>query len=268
MVTSVNGNALAALQARENALANRPQTAQLQQAGDRAATGRNTAVVYGGAAEIPSLSAVLSAQDSLNRAAGVSDVVLGGGQVIAQLLATLRERVAAAQTAPGEQRGGLDADYQQLLGTIDQIANSAAFQGVKLLDGRAGDQTFKADVGSDVAVTLAGQDFTVGGSVLKLAGTSLLGSPQDLVELAGKADAAAGALAQRLSQIKAQSEQIQGHLRVVGQLHNALAGQQPVDLDADTARLQALQIQQALSGQGAGIANQTPQAVLALFRAS
>lgn len=267
MVTSVTGNALAALQARENALANRPQAGQPPRAGEQAVSGRDPAIVYAGAAATPSLSAVLATQDSLNRAAGVSDVVLGGGQMIAQLLATLREKAAAAQTA-GDEKGGLQADYQQLLGAIDQIANSATFQGVKLLNGKTGDQTFKVGVTGDAAITLPGQDFTVGGPVLKLAGTHLLGSPDDLAGLVTRVDAASGTLAQRLAQVRVLGEQVQGHLRVVGHLRNALAGQQPADLDADAARLQALQIQQALSGQGAGIANQAPQAVLSLFRAS
>jgi flagellin len=267
MVTSVNGNALAALQARENALANRTAQAPTQSGGS-AVAGRDPAVVYAGSAETPSLSAVLSAQDSLNRAAGVSDVAIGAGQAIAQLLTTLRDKAAAAQTAPSDQKDGLNADYQQLLQTIDQIAQSASFQGVKPLDGKSGDQSFKADVTGDATVTVPGQDFTVAGPVVGLAGTDLLGSSDALTSLLGQVDAAGGAVAERLSQMNAQSEQIQGHLSVVGQLQSALAGQQPADLDADGARLQALQVQQALGGQGAGIANQAPQAVLSLFRAS
>ncbi len=38
------------------------------------------------------------------------------------------------------------------------------------------------------------------------------------------------------------------------------------DLDGEGARLQALQVQQQLSGQSASIANQAPQALLALLR--
>ena len=125
MVTSVNGNAPAALQARESALANRPSQANTQ-SGDSAVAGRDPAVVYAGSAGTPSLSAVLSAQDSLNRAAGVSDVAIGGGQTIAQLLTTLSEKAASAQTAGSDQKDGLNADYQKVLQTIDQIAQSAS----------------------------------------------------------------------------------------------------------------------------------------------
>lgn len=267
MVTSVNSNALAALQARENALANRTGSAPIRQTAAGGAP-RDPAVVYTGSAEIPSLSAILSVQDSLNRAAAVSDVGLSAGQTISQLLGALRDKAAAAQTGSADQKAGLNADYQELLKTIDQIANSASFQGVKMLDGSAGDLSFKADASGEATITLAGQDFTVGGPVLGLAGSGLLGSSDDIAGLLGQVDAASASLAQQLAQMSAQSEQIQGHLSVVGQLQSALAGGQPADLDADGARLQALQLQQALSGQGAGVANQAPQALLSLFRSA
>jgi flagellin len=267
MVTSVNGNALAALQARENALANRTASAPTPRTGASGAA-RDPAVVYAGSAETPSLSAILSVQDSLNRAAAVSDVGVSAGQTISQLLAALRDKAAAAQTASGDQKAGLDADFQGILKTIDQIATSASFQGVKMLDGSAGDLSFKADTSGEATITLPGQDFTVGGPVLSLAGSDLLGSSDDIASLLGQVDAASAGLTQHLSQMSARSEQIQGHLSVVGQLQSALSGGQTADLDADGARLQALQLQQALSGQGAGVANQAPQTLLSLFRSA
>jgi len=267
MVTSVNGNALAALQARENALANRTASASTRQT-QAGGAARDPAVVYTGSAGAPSLSAVLSVQDSLNRAAAVSDVGVSAGQTISQLIGALRDKAAAAQTASADQKAGLNADYQDVLKTIDQIATSASFQGVKMLDGSAGDLSFKTDTNSDATITLPGQDFTVGGPVLSLAGSNLLGSSDDVASLLGQVDAAGAALTQQLGQMSAQSEQIQGHLSVVGQLQRALAGGQTADLDADGARLQALQLQQALSGQGAAVANQAPQALLSLFRSA
>ena len=267
MVTSVNGNSLAARQARENALANRTASAPTQKT-DANGAARDPAVVYTGSAETPSLSAILSVQDSLNRAAAVSDVGVSAGQTISQLVGALRDKAAAAQTAPDDQKAGLNTDYQNLLGTIDQIANSASYQGVTMLDGSSGDQSFKADASGESMITLPGQDFTVGGPVLSLAGSGLLGSSDDISSLIGQVDIASAALTQQLAQMKAQSEQIRGHLSVVGQVQGALSGGQTADLDADGARLQALQLQQALSGQGAGVANQAPQALLSLFRSA
>lgn len=265
MVTSVNGNSLAALQARENTLANRPTGAQTA-AGDDAALGRDPAVIYAGSNDPSGLSAILSVQDSLNRAASIADVGANAGSAIADLLKLAREKAQAAQSA-GADKAGLNADYQQLLQTIDQIATSASFQGVKILDGSgAGDLQFKADVNGEATISLTPQDFTTGGPSIGLAGTDLLGSSDDLAALLGQVDAAAGAVDGQLAQLKGKSDQIQTHLGVIGQLQNALGGPNPVDLDADSARLQALQIQQALTGQGGGLVNQAPQTLLALFR--
>jgi flagellin len=269
MVTSVNSSLLAALQAQEQALANRiaeGQTPGQTQTATDAASAQNPAVVYAGSSGAPDLSAVLSAQDSLNRAAGVSDVGVNAGQTISGLITLLREKVAAAQSGGGD-ASALNTDYQQLLQTIDQLAQSASFQGTTMLDGgSSGDLTFSTGVSGDSTASLTPQDFTVGGPTIGLAGTDLLGSSDDLAALLGQVDAASGALGVQLSQMNSQAAQIQTQLGAVTQLSSALAGGGAPDLDADSARLQALQIQQALAGQTQGVANQAPQALLSLFR--
>jgi flagellin len=268
MVTSVNSNLLAALQAQEKALASRLADAQTASDGNDSTTTATTAdpaVIYAGSSGASDLSAVLSVQDSLNRAAGISDVGMNAGQTISGLLTLLREKVAAAQSGGGD-TSALNDDYQQLLKTIDQLARSAAFQGTTMLDGGAsGDLSFKADT-SGTTIGLTQQDFTVGGPTIGLAGSNLLGSSSDLAALLSQIDAASGSLTAQLSQMSGHAAQIQTHLGAVTQLSSALAGSATPDLDADSARLQALQIQQTLSGQSQAIANQAPQAVLALFR--
>jgi flagellin len=277
MVNSVNGPSLAALLAQENALAHQTssQTSQTDpllaspQADPLTApdASADPSVVFTGSSDASSLSAMLSVQDSLNRATSISDVGISAGQTISDLLKLAREKVTAAQGAsnPADQTS-LNNDYQQLLQTIDQIASSASFQGVTPLNGGSGaDLQFKADVSGDTTVGLTPRDFTVGGPVIGLGGTDLLGSSNDLASLLDKVAAAGAALTTQLSQMNAQSEQIQTHLGLVNQLSSSLTQGTP-DLDADSARLQALQVQQALSGQSQGLANQAPQALLSLFR--
>jgi flagellin len=268
MVTSVNSSLLAALQAKEHALANRQNGVQQPVATDGGTTTvANPAVVYSGSSGTPDLSAVLSVQDSLNRAAGIADVGINAGQTISGLLAQAREKITAAQAGGGDaDTSALNDDYQKLLQTIDQLARSASFQSVTMLDGSAtGDLTFKADVTGQASLSLTPQDFTVGGPMIGLAGTDLTGSSGDLTDLLSQVNAAGAALSGQLSQMNGEATQIQTHLGAVTQLSSALAGGSP-DLDADGARLMALQIQQALAGQPTAIGNQAPQAVLALFR--
>jgi flagellin len=268
MVTSVNNNLLAALQAKEHALANRQNGVQTPDATNGGTTtAANPAVVYSGASGAPDLSAVLSVQDSLNRAAGIADVGVNAGQSISALLAQARDKIATVQAGGGD-ASALNDDYQKLLQTIDQLARSASFQSVAMLDGSAtGDLTFKADVTGQTSLSLTSQDFTVGGPTIGLAGTDLLGSTGDLTTLMGQMNDASGALSAQLSKMNGEAAQIQTHLGAVTQLSSALASGSP-DLNADGARLMALQIQQALAGQPTAIGNQAPQAVLALFRSA
>jgi flagellin len=268
MVTSVNGGALAALLAQEQALARRAPAADAQAPAPALGDQTDPAVVYDGATG-PALSAILATSDSLNRAASISDVGVSAGKAIADLVDVLKEKAGEAQSAasPDDQQA-LDADYQTVLQTIDRIARSASFQGVTMLDGGSGqDLSFKADLSGETSLNLAAQDLTVGGPVLGLAGTDLLGGPGRLAAVLDQVNAASGALSDSLGQMTAQSDQIQGHLGVLGRLQSALADDGISGDAAETARLQALAVQQALAAQGGSVANQAPQALLSLFRA-
>jgi flagellin len=267
MVTSVNASSLAALLAQEQALANRTQ-GQGQPAastvGGDTTSSQDPAVIYSGAGGTPNLSAILSVQASLNNAASLSDVGLSAGGTITDLLATMREKVAAAQSASPDQQAGLDADYQQLLQTVDQIANGASFGGVNMLNGGSGsDLTFNAGLSGDSTVSLTPLNLTTAG--LGLSGSSISGSSDDLASLLVQVDQANTAASGQLGQMGAQSDQIQAQLGVVSQLQSSLAG--GADPDAETAQLQALSVAQMLSSETSGLANQAPQALLSLFRA-
>lgn len=268
MVTGVNASVLATLQALEAAQSARNGSAQTPSGGAAAPdlSSATSPVVYAGAADAPSLGNALSVQDSLNRAASIADVGVNAGQTILGLVNLLQEKAAQAQAGKGD-RAQLALDYRDLISTIDQLAKSAAFQGVGMLSGPAsGDLTFKADASGESLLSLTAQDFTADG--LGLAGSDLSG--QDLSGPLSQVNAASAAVQAGLAQMRAESDQVQAHLGVVSQLAESLGGEGlrgQGDLDADSARLMALQVQQGLSGQRQALANQGPQALLALFRA-
>ena len=267
MVTSVNNAALAALRAQENALVNRQAPDAQPPAASNSQLTNDPAVVYAGSLGATDVSVLLSVQDGLNRAASISDVALSAGRTISDLLSMMKDKAGAAKDAGADdQKQALDGDYQQILGAIDQIARSASFQGVKMLDGASSELHVKADAEGAAVVTLTPQDFTAAGPVIGLAGTDLKGSADDIANVLGQVDAASGRVDRQLSKLSGQSELIQGHLGVLSQLQSAMVGADGTDLDADTARLQALQVAQGLSDQGSPVASQAPQALLALFR--
>ena len=75
---------------------------------------------------------------------------------------------------------------------------------------------------------------------------------------------------QALGDIGSQAKQIQAHNTFVGKLNDVLTAGVGNLVDADlakeSARLQALQVQQQLGAQALSIANQAPQIILSLFR--
>ena len=75
---------------------------------------------------------------------------------------------------------------------------------------------------------------------------------------------------QALGNLGAQAKQIEGHNKFVSKLTDVLQAGVGNLVDADiakeSARLQALQVQQQLGAQSLSIANQAPQIILSLFR--
>ena len=73
-----------------------------------------------------------------------------------------------------------------------------------------------------------------------------------------------------LGDIGAQAKQIEAHNKFVSKLTDVLTqgvgNLVDADLAKESARLQALQVQQQLGAQALSIANSAPQIVLALFR--
>lgn len=266
MVTSVNGNphATAVTHGHSSAGSSTLQAGATTAASHSAA---EQAVVYTGETDAQSQSAVLAVQDSLNTAASLTDLGLGATSTIVVLLAAAREKAAAARSADPQTRAHLDADYQDVLQKIDHTAKSASFRDTNLVEGGASENLHvKVDVRGDAVISLKIRDFTTGGPTLKLAGSNLLGSPEELQSLLDRIDAARSELNGHVQEIGAQSIQIQAHLRIVARLQSALSDPASEDQDAESARLQALQVQQALAAQAVAVANQGPHALLALLR--
>ena len=74
----------------------------------------------------------------------------------------------------------------------------------------------------------------------------------------------------RLAELGAQSKQIEKHTQFVTKLMDSLevgvGNLVDADMARESARLQALQVQQQLGAQALSIANQAPQIILSLFK--
>ena len=228
------------------------------------------AIAQGQRADIGSLASVKS---SLNRAASISDVTSTAGGSISDLLVQLREKVVSAMdpSLSTTSRAALNSDYQATLRQIAQVVNSASFDGANLLDGSlTRNIQFLANAQGNAFITLSVKDMSLSGPIITLASTSTIGTVTMATNALAALDTSLANVNQALGDLGAESKQIDAHITFVGKLSDVLTtgvgNLVDADMAKDSARLQALQVQQQLGAQSLSIANQAPQVVLSLFR--
>jgi flagellin len=106
------------------------------------------AIAEGQRTRVASLSAV---NDGIDRASSALDVALSAGDSIGKILKEMKAKAVAAQAADlsPEQRAALQADFDSLRAQVDQIANSATFNGLNLVaSGGANLSVIMSDIAS------------------------------------------------------------------------------------------------------------------------
>lgn len=184
--------------------------------------------------------------------ASIADAAAASGSLIEGLLGQMRDAAvsAADPSIGGDARAALNAGFQSGLSQIQAAIGAASVDGANLIDGSGGGQS-----------GLASFDFSLGGPLIGVAAGANLNDPATAAGLAGQLDAALSSVGAALDTLGAQSDALQA-----GGLTAASSGGFDPGLEADGARLAALQVQQQLAGGGGSIGNQAPAAILALFR--
>lgn len=219
------------------------------------------------------IGGLASVKMGLDRAQSIGDVALTAGQSISELLVQMKEKVVAAQDSSltAVSRTALDADFKSLLSQISQVIRNASFDGADLLDNSLpGGLRFLADADATTYVTLANQDLRLGNSIITLASTSSITSTTLASTALSQLQASIGNVSLALAKMGAQVRQIENHNKFVGKLSDSIeagiGNLVDADLAKESARLQALQVQQQLGAQALSIANQSPNIILSLFR--
>jgi len=237
------------------------------------------------------MNALESVKTSLNRATSIADVSLAAGQQISDILVELRQKATAAAdpSASDATRKAYNDEFQSLLKSLQSFADNAAFDGENILNGKVGGTrpatpagltplNFLANADASETITMNRQDMTLRGLALATAGATPADPDvmPDLLTQTGAATALAAvetALAtasSRLAELGAQSKQIEKHTQFVTKLMDSLevgvGNLVDADMARESARLQALQVQQQLGAQALSIANQAPQIILSLFK--
>ncbi|TCM17690.1 flagellin [Novosphingobium sp. PhB165] len=217
-----------------------------------------------------------SVTSSLNNAKSVVDVAVSGAEQISDLMNDMKSKAyeAASATDSGT-LSALQKDYDGLKSQIDSIIKSSDFNGVNLLDSSGGsvsslqtlDTSNLLKVGSVNLTSLKGSSTVSLGS---LSGSTDLASASSAATAVTNLDALSTALNDKLSTLGAASRQIDGQLDFTSKLSDTIetgiGNLVDADLAKESAKLQALQVQQQLGVQALSIANQAPQTILSLFR--
>lgn len=221
-------------------------------------------------ADVGALGAV---KQSLNRATSIADVALSAGESVSDLLIQLKEKVIAAKDSSlgTQSRKLLDADFKALVKAIKSAVDNAAFDGGNILNGSlATGITFLANGDATSFVTLSAKNLSLGGAIIELSLTSNLLTLTAATTALTKLDSSISKLNSALGEIGAQAKQIEAHnsfvTKLVDTLESGIGNLIDADLAKESARLQALQVQQQLGAQSLSIANQAPQIILSLFR--
>ncbi|MBP7703832.1 MAG: flagellin [Caulobacter sp.] len=235
---------------------------------------KDNASVWGIAqAQRADLGALSAVKMSLDRAQSIADVAMTAGETVSDLLLQMKEKVTGAMDPSLDTvaRTALDSDFKALLKQISQVVNDAEFDGANILDGAMGSSIrFLANADSSSYITLQPKNLSLGGTILTLAATASISTATLATSIQTALTASISNVNQALGDLGAQSRQIENHNTFVGKLSDALntgiGHLVDADLAKESARLQALQVQQQLGAQALSIANQQPQVILSLFK--
>jgi len=252
----------------------------LAEAQNRISTGlkvqgpKDNASVWGIAqAQRGDLGSLAAVKMSLDRAVSIADVSLAAGESVSDLLIELKEKVVAAMdpSLDTASRTALDSDFKALLDQIGQSADAAEFDGANLLNGSlAGDISFLANAAANDYVTLSAKDLSLGGAIITIGATASITTQTLATAVLADLETSISAVNQSLGDIGAQAKQIEAHSKFITRLQDVLTSGignlVDADLAKESARLQALQVQQQLGAQALSIANSAPQIILSLFK--
>ena len=206
-------------------------------------------------ADVGALGAV---KMSLDRAQSISDVAISAGETISDLLISMKEKVTAAMDPSLDtvSRTALNSDYRALLRQITQIVNDAEFDGANVLDGSLGAGIrFLANADANSFITLSAKNMSLGGAIITMGAATSISTVTLATTIQGLLTSSISNVNQALGDMGAQSKQVQAHNAFVSKLTDVLntgiGNLVDADLAKESARLQALQVQQ----QGAAAAD-------------
>lgn len=231
----------------------------------------NVAVSEGLRAQI---SGFEQAQENANDASAILATTEGSYNAVSDILTRMRELSVqgASDGLTNNERAYLDTEFTQLISEIDRIASVAEYNGIKLMDGTAGDgagkMTFQVgtrnSANDQLAVTLKSQDSTALAVVALKVDT--LANSQDSIDAI---DTAMATLATDRSTLGATMNQLTAAVDNLGvtieNLSNANSQIRDTDVAAESARFTQSQVLMQAGVSMLAQANSVPNLALRLL---
>jgi flagellin len=219
------------------------------------------------------IAGLTSANEQMGSVQGILDTTLAGLNKVSDTMTEIRGVLVklADGTLSGSQRTQYQSQYDSLRTQVQNFITDATYNGRTLLTTSAGAG------GGDIATT-RNEQATVYNLVAVEGATSLLvaAAPTDAAA-AASALASSGDFATKMTAVNTAlntfgsnstylDAQMSYNKEKLDALETGLGSLIDADLAKESAKLQALQIRQQLGTQALGIANQSPQGLLSLFR--
>ena len=273
--SSVNTN-VGAMIALQNLNATNAELAQTQNrinTGMKVASAKDNgaiwAIAQGQRAEIRALGAV---SQSLERGIAAVDVAIAAGESVSDLLLQMKEKALAAtdETLSSSARSALNEDFVALRDQIASVVENAEFNGVNLLMESATGFGALANADGSSTITVDAEVMALGESIVTVGLSQDIAAMSEADDALADVDVSIANVSAALARLGTTSKALGTHATFVSKLVDTLeagvGNLVDADLAKESAKLTALQTKQQLGAQALGIANQTPQILLSLFR--
>ena len=301
-----NQSAMTALQSLTNTNKNLSQTQNRISTGYRVSNAEDNAAYWSIATTMRSDRAALSTvKDALGLGAATLDVAYTGMKTAIDVTKEIKNKLVAARQ-PGIDREKVQSEIVELQNQLQSVADSSVFSGENWLSVDSSAAGYNATKTMIASFSRSGGDVSVGTISVDVDGTKLFDANdqsglldtedttanggddfsvsslsisaitdsdddlEDLEQMIGFVDEAIGGMTTAASNLgaikqrtKLQSEFVSALMTAIDRGVGALVD---ADMNEESTRLQALQVQQQLGIQALSIANQNSQSILSLFR--
>lgn len=250
-------------------------------------------------------STLSTVKDALGLGSSTIDVAYTGINAAIGIAQQIKDKLVAA-TQPGVDRSKVQSEIAQLQNQLKSVGDSSVFSGQNWLSVDSGASGYNATKSIVSSFSRSGNAVSIGTIAVDTAGTKLFDSNDqsgildktdtttnggvsyavstlnisslndsandlaDLKQMVGYVDSAIGKMTTAASDLGAVKQRTSMQQDFVGKLMDAITTGVgtlvDADMNAESTKLQALQVQQQLGVQALSIANQNNQSILSLFR--